>query len=410
MSPTFGSLFSGIGGFDLGLERAGWECKWQVEIDDWRRQVLVRHWPDVPRWGDVREFCRDGSQPLPAGGVAHAEAFGRGETESQQLSVDLICGGFPCQDLSVAGKRVGLAGERSGLFFEFARIAQTLRPTWVLIENVPGLLTASKGHDFAVVVDTLADIGYGLAWRILDSQYFGVPQRRRRVYIVGHLGAPCPPEILFEPEGGGGDTPAGGETGTDIAASIKGGSGGRGFPIEFEAGLAVVPTLRAGTNRTGGDRPPGTDVDTCETLQVIANAIEHTGTTYIAATLRGETCRGGGRTDGAGNLVAAPLEASDGHHGYSGPRGDGADNLVAGTIDARHGDGRYSEQWAYPSNNFLQCAPPDPDGVREVTGVPRWLDPCSRCPDGRRYAALGDAVTVNVIEWIGRRLIEEALR
>jgi len=398
MSPTFGSLFSGIGGFDLGLERAGWECKWQVEIDDWRRQVLVRHWPDVPRWGDVREFpdadplgCtaqsnlqRQRGDPLGAGQRSE------GRTASA-FSVDLICGGFPCQDLSVAGKRAGLAGERSGLFFEFARIAATLRPTWVLIENVPGLLTASKGHDFAVVVDTLADIGYGLAWRILDSQYFGVPQRRRRVYIVGHLGAPCPPEILFEPEGGGGDTTPGGK-----------------------AGETVTPTLRAGTNRTGGDRPPGTDVDTCETLQVIANAIEHTGTTYIAATLRGETCRGGGRTDGAGNLVAAPLEASDGHHGRSSPRADGANNLIPVITGFRDWASARANTFGIRLSNVSPtldreglhaiCAPPDPDGMRAATGVPCGLDPCPRCPDGRRYAALGDAVTVNVIEWIGRRM------
>ena len=342
--PTCGSLFAGIGGGDLGLERAGWDVVWQVELDPWRRKVLERHWPTALRWDDIR------TMPY---------------LDDPGWKVDLIIGGFPCQDLSVAGKRIGLKGERSGLFFDFMRVAAAIRPRWLIIENVPGLLSSHEGQDMGIVLETLSECGYGLAWRILDSQYFGVPQRRRRVYIVGHLGAPCPPEILFEPEGGGGDTPPGGKAGASIAHALR-------------------------------SSPRGVD--------------EHTGTTYIAATLRGETCRGGGRTDGAGNLVAAPLEASDGHHGYSGPRGDGADNLVAGTIDARHGDGRYSEQWAYPSNNFLQCAPPDPDGVREVTGVPRWLDPCSRCPDGRRYAALGDAVTVNVIEWIGRRLIEEALR
>jgi DNA (cytosine-5)-methyltransferase 1 len=116
--PTFGSLFSGVGGFDLGLERAGWECKWQVEIDDWRRAVLESHWPDVQRLADVRDVRGGVWQPLGA------EIQHDGPTLAP---VDLLCGGFPCQDVSIAGRRAGLAGERSGLFFEFARISQYLR-------------------------------------------------------------------------------------------------------------------------------------------------------------------------------------------------------------------------------------------------------------------------------------------
>lgn len=383
--PLFGSLFSGIGGFDLGLERAGWECRWQVEIDPWRRQVLARHWPDVPRWGDVRTFPNTAGTEPP-------------RPVQRGLGVDLICGGFPCQDLSVAGKRAGLAGERSGLFFEFARIAQELRPTWLLIENVPGLLTASKGHDFAVVVDTLADIGFGLAWRILDSQYFGVPQRRRRVYIVGHLGAPCPPEILFEPEGGGGDTPAGGKAGESVAHALR--SSPRG--VDEHTGTTyiaeVCPVLRAGKNRTGGDRPPGTDVDTCESL--------------IAQPLRSNRWGGSDSHGDEGNVVCAHALSASANAGLS-----------------------HRED----SGNYV-CAPADPNGMRAPTELPRWLDPhtregdgmkddvlvqepsgiwrpikesdwqhlepCPRCPDGRRYAALGDAVTVNVIQWIGARLLK----
>jgi DNA (cytosine-5)-methyltransferase 1 len=98
---------------------------------------------------------------------------------------DLLCGGFPCQDVSVAGRRAGLNGERSGLFHEYARIAATLRPRWLLLENVPGLLSSQSGRDFGVMLATLAQLGYGLAWRTLDSRYFGVPQRRRRVFIIG---------------------------------------------------------------------------------------------------------------------------------------------------------------------------------------------------------------------------------
>jgi len=114
--PTFGSLFSGIGGFDAGLEAAGWACAFQVEVDPFCTKVLERHWPHVPRHRDIR-----------------------GVTPTDLAAVDLLCGGFPCQDLSVAGRRAGLAGARSGLFFEFVRVATELRPRWLLLENVPGL-------------------------------------------------------------------------------------------------------------------------------------------------------------------------------------------------------------------------------------------------------------------------------
>src|SRR3989304_593576 len=368
MNLSFGSLFTGIGGFDLGLERAGWECRWQVELDPWRRQVLARHWPDVPRWADVRDFRYPNKVGVGSGLLKQGRSDYR-----RDLGVDLICGGFPCQDLSVAGKRAGLAGERSGLFFEFARIAQTFRPTWLLIENVPGLLTSRKGHDFAVIVDTLADIGYGLAWRILDSQYFGVPQRRRRVYIVGHLGAPCPPEILFEPEGGGGDTPAGGKAGQGVAHALR-------------------------------SSPRGVD--------------EHTDTTYILQDPKAG--RGGKTTEGIGIRAEGPMYTLEKHgpHGIAQPRWGGSDSYGdEGTVilesrsrggeprtfdkpnlRAYYGDGKGGQRVPYVG------APPDADGVREATELPRWLDPDVRTPDGRRYAALGDAVTVNVIEWIGWRL------
>jgi len=135
------------------------------ESDRWRRGVLAARFPGIPVHEDVRDLARGGT----LGGV------------------DLLCGGFPCQDVSVAGRHAGLAGERSGLFFESARVANAFRSGRVLVENVPGLLSSNGGRDFGVVLGTLADVGYGLAWRILDSRHFGVPQRRRRVFIVGEL-------------------------------------------------------------------------------------------------------------------------------------------------------------------------------------------------------------------------------
>ena len=180
--PTAGSLFSGIGGLDLGLEQAGWNVQWQVEINPFARSVLRRHWPDTERRVDIRTNTND----LPG--------------------VDLICGGFPCQDVSIAGHRKGLAGSRSGLFFRCAEIIDTLKPRWILIENVPGLLSSNNGRDFAVVLHTLAEMGYWWAYRLLDSQYFGIAQRRRRIFIIGHLGEPCPPSILLDFESDRQDT------------------------------------------------------------------------------------------------------------------------------------------------------------------------------------------------------------
>ena len=199
----FGSLFSGIGGFDLALERAGWECAWQCEIDKKASDILARHWPETPRYDDITKLDGRGLAP-----------------------VDLICGGFPCQDLSVAGNRAGLAGERSGLWHEFRRIIAEVAPRWVLVENVPGLLSSNKGRDLNVILQGLEELGYGWAYRVLDAQYFGVAQRRRRVFIVGHLGEPwsAPGEVLFESESCNRDTPPQRVAGQDVTTYIIKGS------------------------------------------------------------------------------------------------------------------------------------------------------------------------------------------
>lgn len=175
-----GSLFSGIGGFELGMERSGFEVAWQAECDKQARSVLAKHWPDVYRYKDVCD-------------VRNAEP------------VDVICGGFPCQDYSIAGDRDGLAGDRGALWWEMHRIITDQRPTWVVAENVPGMLSSRGGRDFLEIVRSLVQLRYGITWATLDSQYFGVPQRRRRLFIIGHSGGVPRPEILAIGQGLQGD-------------------------------------------------------------------------------------------------------------------------------------------------------------------------------------------------------------
>jgi DNA (cytosine-5)-methyltransferase 1 len=237
-APTFLSVFSGVGGFDLGLERSGWRCAGQIEVDPFCTRVLARHWPGVPRCADVRAVRANqsarGARLSPPVVSTSADDSVHGAAGGIGSPVDLLCGGFPCQDLSTAGRRAGLSAARSGLFFEFVRLAGELRPRWILLENVPGLFSSNGGRDFALILHTLDQLGYGVSWRVLDSRYFGVPQRRRRVFLVGHLGAACPIEILFESEGGERDTAPGGEAGADVAGTIGGGSGKRGWCSDIE--------------------------------------------------------------------------------------------------------------------------------------------------------------------------------
>ena len=161
---TFGSLFAGVGGLDLGLERAGLECRWQVEIDPYCRAVLARHWPELPRFGDIREVRGD-------------------ELEA----VDAIVGGFPCQDLSNAGSRVGIEGERSGLWREFIRLVREMGPRFVLMENVSAL--AVRGLDR--ILGELASLGFNAEWDCLRASDVGAPHRRERLFVLAYAnGAP----------------------------------------------------------------------------------------------------------------------------------------------------------------------------------------------------------------------------
>lgn len=244
-SPTAVSLFDGIGGFPLALSRHGVETVAAVEIDKACREVTARQLAPHKQFTDVQEVT--GDDLLRAG-------FG--------AENGIITAGWPCQGNSSAGFRRGLDDPRSGLWWEAVRILRETRARWFLGENVPGLLTLNRGFDFWVIKESLEELGYGLAWRVLDAQYFGIPQRRRRVFLVGCLGdGASPVEILLEPERRGGDSEANGEARSrdsrGATVSTLQGGGRRGYRVDAEAAaggqLIVVPFPADGYNGSAGE-------------------------------------------------------------------------------------------------------------------------------------------------------------
>jgi len=221
-----GSLFAGVGGFDLGFRRAGFETAWAVEIDEKAQAVLRLRFPEAELHDDVTKVGAHNLAP-----------------------VDVITYGFPCQDLSVAGKRAGLEGARSGLFHEAVRVICELRardgkPDIAIAENVPGLFSSNGGRDFAVVLQTLVDVGArDVAWRVLDSQHFAVAQRRKRVFIVSDFGGERAAEILSFAKGVRGDTAKGGKKGQGAARGA-----GKGAPSGGRVGVDIVGTLCSDTH------------------------------------------------------------------------------------------------------------------------------------------------------------------
>ena len=413
--PSVGSLFSGIGGLDAGLRRAGWGHAFLCESDPYRRDALRVHFPGVPIYEDVREVdatawpARNGAGRRALGGEPDASAADLSLDNSTGL--DLLCGGFPCQDVSVAGRRAGLAGEQSGLFFEFARVAEALRSHLLLVENVPGLLSSNGGRDFGVLLGTLADLGYGLAWRILDSRFFGVPQRRRRMFIVGALANGDPRaaaeragQILAVGQGCERHSKTGGKARAGVASALSGRSPSR-LDDQGSGQLVVSHTL---TNEGHNASEDGTG----------------RGTPLVAAPLShgsnpNSNMAGRRREDDENLVIVGPL--GGGNDGIE-RRSKDDPSLIACPLAWRGRDGG-SELEVGEANiyNALRAGDGGSSRLNQVmvgTGV-RRLTPreCERLQafpddwtqlggtsDSRRYAALGDAVTVNVAEWIGRRL------
>jgi DNA (cytosine-5)-methyltransferase 1 len=179
---VYGSVCSGVGGATVAWRPLNWCPAWFAEILPFPSAILAHHYPETPNLGDMTKIYD--------------------KTTFLKKPIDLLVGGTPCQSFSVAGLRKALEDPRGNLMLEFLRLANIKRPRWLVWENVPGVLSSNGGRDFGSLLGALRYLGYFGAWRVLDSEYFGVPQKRRRVFVVGHRGDWRPPaEVLLESSG-----------------------------------------------------------------------------------------------------------------------------------------------------------------------------------------------------------------
>lgn len=395
------SLFSGIEGASVAWHPLGWECAGVSEIEPFPCAVIAHHYPTIPNLGDVTKITEE-----------DIAALGR---------IDLVVFGSPCQDLSVAGLRKGFICEstdtltRSGLFFVAMRIVAWARKhngcRFALWENVPGSFSSSQGRDFAAVVGAMAGLedvpvpprGWGnegvavgseglVEWATLDAQWFGVAQRRRRVFALADFGNwSNRPPILLEPESLRRDTPPRREAGEEVTPTIRAGApnggaghGARSGDSKDELIVPIAHSLRgegfdasefgvaqydsAGTLRAG--RIPE--------HQMVMQPVVPTNQMAVAVSLRG---REGGATAELGDEVGNCLRASSGG-------GDKAHVLAAMSV-RRLTPVECERLQGFPDN---------------YSQIPWRKKPASECPDGPRYKALGNSWAVPVVQWIGRRI------
>jgi DNA (cytosine-5)-methyltransferase 1 len=283
---TYGSVCSGIEAATVAWEPLGWQAAWFAEIDPFCCALLQHRYPKVKNYGDLTQI---GSDAGP---------------------IDLLVGGTPCQSFSVAGRRGGLDDARGNLAVEFIKLAGRLLPDWIVWENVPGVLSIDGGWTFGTILGSLAELGYGVAYRVLDAQFFGVPQRRRRVFVAGYLGDwRCAAAVLFEGTSLSGNPAPRREAGQNIAPTLSArtrGGGGLGTDFDCDGGLIVYDSGRldfesetfvAHTLRSAVRRLTPRE---CERLQGFSDD-------YTLIPWRGKPARDGPRYKAIGNSMAVPV-------------------------------------------------------------------------------------------------------
>jgi DNA (cytosine-5)-methyltransferase 1 len=356
------SLFAGVGGFERAFANLGVPTIVSVELDKAARGVLTDQFPETTLMTDVTEVTGD---DIRAAGFDPRRG--------------ILTAGWPCQGNSVAGRRGGMDDPRSGLWRHVVRLLAETRPRWFFGENVPGLLSVNNGRDFGRVVDDLGQLGYGVAWRVLDAQHFGVPQRRRRVLIVGCLGdGAAPVQVLLEPEGSGGDSPSRRASGQVVAALTRS-SLGVGGPDDnnAQAGHLIAETLR--THPRPGSNSNGAMVTVAHTLTGEGHDASEDGTGRGTPLVpMGFAWQAGGNNDASGAHVT-----------------DGTPTLPRSQTLA------VNTATAVRRLTPLECERLQgyPDGWTATS----WGKPQSDAP---RYRQMGNSVAVPCIEWVARRLIQ----
>lgn len=359
-SVDYLSLFSGIEAASVAWAPLGWLPLAFAEVDAFPSAVLKARFPSVPNLRDVtkvnwRGFVRDFGRP------------------------DVLVGGSPCQSFSIAGTRTGLGGA-SGLMWEYVRAVREVRPRWILWENVPGALSSSNGEDFRCLLEALDALGYGLAWRVLDAQFFGVAQRRERVFLVGRLGSRPPVEVLFEPESVLWDSKSSREKRKELTAAAGRGPACAGFKHSVGSGsngvghdFVVCMTDTQANSSVSDDGMCGT---------VTSHSKKDAPVVAFAQNSRDEM-----RVQGDGTLSGA-LSASPGTKQTT--------YVCETDNDNRSGPG--VRRLTPCECERLQGFPDD------WTLIPWKGRPAEECPDGPRYKAIGNSMAVPVMRWLGERI------
>ena len=361
----YGSVCSGIEAATVAWHPLGWEAAWYSEIEPFPCAVLKHHYPHVPNYGDMTKFEEWPNEPI-----------------------ELLVGGTPCQSFSVAGLRRGLADPRGNLMLTYLAIAQRHRPRWLVWENVPGVLSSNGGRDFGTFLGALGELGYGFAYRVLDAQWFGVAQRRRRVFVVGYLGDwRRAAEVLFESESVSRHPAPSREARKETAQCLTAGVGKR-FDPTTETLPVVAETLIASDHKG-----PGHNRDHNFIAQPVAFHNRQD------PDVSGDITHPLGAND---NGMALAFSAKD----YGADASSIAPTLQAMGHGDSHANGGGQVAVAQPWMHVRRLTPTEcerlqgfPDGY---TNIP-WRKK-DESPDGPRYKALGNSMAVPVMAWIGRRI------
>lgn len=399
------SLFSGIEAASVAWEPLGWEPVAFCEVDAFPSAVLAHRWPHVPNLGDITKV--DWSD------------FAKGKRKP-----DVVVGGSPCQSFSVAGNREGLAGE-SGLMFEYVRAVRGIMPRCFVWENVPGAFTSENGEAFRQLLAEMDALGYGLAWRVLDAQFFGVAQRRERVFLVGCLGDPRrAARVLFEPDGLRWDTPSSRDKRQELAARAGrgpagGGCAGFGYKVSQGAGSIgygdeIAPTLLAGRNDAAALTPTyAIQGDIARGAHMSQNGCGYAGSgecytlnTMDVHAVAAPVCLGDDNAKAACDVDMCGALKVGGSAPIMGGAAYEVRRLMPVECERLQGfpDGHTDLTGADPDALFERMAR---DGMDEAerrklrTKLRKW---CKACPDTPRYKACGNSMAVPVMRWIGERI------